>query len=238
MKSRTDNSHYLSCSQCGETLLILRRFWVCFCYTFCLFWRMLKWTYVISSVWEIICDAVASLGLENFWFILPRIPYSCQSSTPLPPGNENLVRIWDFEFWVAKNTSPPGHGGDECVETNHCIPQGYRLVVIGTVVLLSLLSSSVHSGRTSNEWVWTLQFWDVLFCSYVMFGERFILCTGPLGAHWLNQASSHSWLIVTINGFAQLQWATQFHLKLWVKQISANMLHRSKYPFKSMDNPA
>ena len=32
--------------------------------------------------------------------------------------------------------------------------------------------------------------------------------------------------------------ATQFSLKLWVNQISVILLHRSKFPFKSIDNLA
>ena len=113
---------------------------------------------------ETICDAGPSSGLENFWLILPRIPYSWPRTPPTPPplrigtshgglrrfgsevgqehpilgqepppplsglellmddlegsglrlaknahypGNGNLVRTWDFEFWVAKNTPCP-----------------------------------------------------------------------------------------------------------------------------------
>ena len=72
-------------------------------------------------------------GLD-FEFWLPRIPPPLlpietshgglrkfgsevgQEYLPPPPENEKLVRTWDFV------------GGNGCVETNNCIPHGYRLV--------------------------------------------------------------------------------------------------------------
>ena len=45
-----------------------------------------------------------------------------------PPPDEKLARTWDFEFWVAQITPPPRGLEFECVETNRCIPQRYRLV--------------------------------------------------------------------------------------------------------------
>ena len=71
---------------------------------------------------------------------------------PSSPQNWNLFRTWHFEFWLPKNTpptwklkfgqdlalwvltsqeySPPPQLTFECVETNHCIPQGYHLVLL------------------------------------------------------------------------------------------------------------
>ena len=43
-------------------------------------------------------------NFQNFWLILPRIPYSWVVS-PSPP-NEKLARTWHFEFSLPKNTSP------------------------------------------------------------------------------------------------------------------------------------
>ena len=53
-----------------------------------------------------------------------------QSTLPLPPPprNENLVRTWDFGFQLVQSNSPRHLCGSCCVETNRCIPQGYRLV--------------------------------------------------------------------------------------------------------------
>ena len=49
-------------------------------------------------------------------------------NTP-PPPNEKLARTWHFEFWVAENTPLPGGQLElKCVETNRCIPEGYRLL--------------------------------------------------------------------------------------------------------------
>ena len=60
------------------------------------------------SVWDTICDAGSSLGLENLLLILPRIPYSCQRTTPPPPGFELLnedLRSSGLE--LVKNTENP-----------------------------------------------------------------------------------------------------------------------------------
>ena len=60
------------------------------------------WLVSTCVVCETICDAVASLGLENFWLILPRIP----PPPPSLPPQKWLVITWHFKFWVAKNTLP------------------------------------------------------------------------------------------------------------------------------------
>ena len=69
--------------------------------------------YLISlytrSMWETICDAGPSLGLENFWLVLPRIlmkiwsglwtlTYELPRITTPTPQIKTLVRVWDFEF--------------------------------------------------------------------------------------------------------------------------------------------
>ena len=83
----------------------------------------------------IVCDNLrykSKLGFQNFWFILPRIPYSwvAENTLILPTENENLARTWHFEFWVVKNKPRPPMGKLEleCVETDRCIPRGYRRV--------------------------------------------------------------------------------------------------------------
>ena len=52
---------------------------------------------------------------------------------PPPPPNWNLGRSWHFmtfEFWLSQNTTPPANWAPRrYVETNICIPRGYRLVV-------------------------------------------------------------------------------------------------------------
>ena len=86
-----------------------------------------------------------------------------------PPTNENWSGLWTLSFrllripphqspmkicqdlglWVlGYQEYPPPNGGNECVETNRCIPHGYRLVVVvhGVVVAITSLPISVWSG--------------------------------------------------------------------------------------------
>ena len=102
-----------------------------------------------TSVWETICDARASRVWHgqicahfakntNSQFDYPHWVLTTQEYPPPPPPNENLVRSWHFEFWLPKNTPPqPLENWTkglqlECVETNRCIPQGYRLILMVT----------------------------------------------------------------------------------------------------------
>ena len=65
---------------------------------------------------------------------------------PMPsPENADLDRSWHFGFELVWTTS-----GNWCVETNGCIPQGYRLVV---PVRLNTARSHVHKTNNCNSWV-------------------------------------------------------------------------------------
>ena len=73
---------------------------------------------------------------------------SCQEyHKPTPPPRDNLVKTWDFEFWVVEINplpQPPKHfgqehGGNGCVEAN-------RLHVVGVypLVLYCIVTFAVH----------------------------------------------------------------------------------------------
>ena len=117
-----------------------------FCYVDCLH---------IRSMWETICDALASWSGWEFGSKIPVYPilgFSSQNTAPPPPENWNLCRslhFKTFQFWLVENTPLPlprklklgrslhfktfqfwlvENTPRRYVETNICIPHGYRLV--------------------------------------------------------------------------------------------------------------
>lgn len=61
--------------------------------------------------------SAATQVFQECWYGLHAHPH---------PNNENLGRSWHFGFVLVWSTW--WGGGGWCVETNHSIPQGYRLV--------------------------------------------------------------------------------------------------------------
>ena len=85
----------------------------------------------IRSMWETICDALASWSGWEFGSKIPVYPilgFGSQNTPipPPPPENWNLGRSWHFktfQFWLAQNTLPPANSAPlRYVETNICIP--------------------------------------------------------------------------------------------------------------------
>ena len=97
----------------------------------------------IRSMWETICDAVASSSGINLCSKIPVYPI-----LPPPPRKPlfpqwKIVRFEGLWIWLAQNTLPlwkwkvvqfeaplsKWGSGSSYVETNFCIPRGYHLVL-------------------------------------------------------------------------------------------------------------
>ena len=110
----------------------------------CRYYRpQLKVTFSLHtrSVWETICDALPHSSYQNLWFKIlwvPPLKYLrnvvsgvTASPSPLPPSKWKFGQ--DSALWsgVTPVTPPAPHKDlcwSWCVETNRCIPEGYRLV--------------------------------------------------------------------------------------------------------------
>ena len=107
------------------------------------------WLVSTHIVWETICDVGRSLGCENLVLKIPwvsSLKYLRNVVSRVHPPHENLVRTWDFEFWVGPEyPSPqPENGGNRYVETNHCFPHRYHLII--TVKLLTFMNPGSVMG--------------------------------------------------------------------------------------------
>ena len=96
------------------------------------------WSLLVSTL--IVCERLSAMDYhiplphstcQNFWFKFPWVPpFRYFRNVGLdypPPPNENLSRSLHFRFQLVWSNPPP-LCGSWCVETNRCIPQGYRFV--------------------------------------------------------------------------------------------------------------
>ena len=60
----------------------------------------------LRSMWEPICDAVASWSGWKFGSKFWECP-TLRTESPPPPENWNLGRSWHFEFWLWLGILPP-----------------------------------------------------------------------------------------------------------------------------------
>ena len=107
------------------------------------------------------------LSLPLFWNLVPDPP------PPPPPQKlgfdfpehppphkklkfKQILAVWVLNFQNTNTLPPPIRWQLQYVETNRCIPQGHRLVVlVGNSSLKAVLSSSTHNMPvTLNDWEW------------------------------------------------------------------------------------
>ena len=77
-----------------------------------------------SSIWRVAWSTPENENLVRTWHLGFELVWSTLSLE-----NENLIRTWLLWIWVGLEY-PQDLFGSWCVETNRCIPQGYRLVLL------------------------------------------------------------------------------------------------------------
>ena len=86
---------------------------------------------------HVVCERISAMqeqarlpefSVQNSLSAPTQVFEECGAQSTPPPTPTMKIWTWDFGFQLVQSNTPRHVCGSWCVETNRCIPQGYRLV--------------------------------------------------------------------------------------------------------------